>query len=156
MSGFEPLDWNRPMSEEDKKAFVENYKEYVYNSLPKDQVIPGASKVTKSEVGKQVIQKPQKPAGGNGGSSKPTKLTKNESLVQELFDTPPSERGDKLMGKGTIISGPGKDANFIIDDSGNWRRAIKLEGIWVPDGSVLPESAVKTRVGYKPSLTVKK
>jgi hypothetical protein len=146
------VDLNTPLTPEQKKQAKEWLGDAFIKTIPKvkDETVP--VKIVE-ETKKTEIPKAQK---GSSSQNKPKKVSESKAFIQELFDTPPNERGDKLMGKGTIISGPGKDANFIIDDSGNWRRAIKLEGMWVPDGPVLKESAVKTRVGYKPSLTVKK
>jgi hypothetical protein len=63
-------DPTQPLTEEQKIKFKDDYKKFILDGLPDEQVIPGYKPVEKEEI---VEVKPKTPTGGKGGGANPTK-----------------------------------------------------------------------------------
>jgi len=108
------IDPNRPMSEAQKEKFRSDYKEFIIQGLPKEQVVAGAKPIEKSEIGKMVIKKQTGGKGGQGGN-KPNEPS-NKEILNNNLNSYYQTKGYVFKGNGTFVK-VGQDGLLYEVDS---------------------------------------
>jgi hypothetical protein len=127
---FEP---NKPLDEEGKKKFIEDYKEYYINTqiMPTQQVLKLDSDIM------SVIEKPAKESTKTGGKGKTGQLTENQRLkLQEKQEIEQEESAKLTNVRSTdpVKSVDGKErVVWRGGKNGMWYVQQKKNGEWIDD-----------------------
>ena len=141
-------DPTQSLTEEQKIKFKDDYKKFVLDGLPNEQIVPGYKPVEKEEI---VEVKPKTPKGGaatpKGG--KPTKTDGNiDEISKEIYAIDKNSGPRKFSYGGNVVTYDTSTQEFRITDSRGPKDAVfktKAEVIQYLKDGAKPKLGVKSK-----------
>lgn len=144
------LDPTKAMTEEEKTKFKADYKKFVLDGLPNEQVVPGYKPVEKEEI-VEVKPKTTKTGGtgNNRGGNTNTKTENIDEISKQIYDLDPKTSGPRKFSYGkNVVTYDTSTKEFRVTDSNGPKDAVfktKAEVVrYLKDGPK-PKLGVKSK-----------
>jgi len=142
------LDPTKAMTEEEKTKFKADYKKFILDGLPDEQVVPGYKPVEKEEI-IEVKPKTTKTGktGNNGSSNTNTKTEDINEISKQINDLDPKTSGPRKFSYGkNVVTYDTSTKEFRVTDSNGPKDAVfktKAQVIQYLKDGVKPKLVVK-------------
>ena len=144
------LDPTKAMTEEEKTKFKADYKKFVLDGIPNEQVVPGYKPVEKEEI-VEVKSKTTKTGktGNNRSSNTNTKTENINEISKQIYDLDPKTSGPRKFSYGkNVVTYDTSTKEFRVTDSNGPKDAVfetKAQVIQYLKDGPKPKLVVKKR-----------
>jgi hypothetical protein len=104
MPGFQLMDADKPITDEERNKFFENFKKYTLDSIPDSQPIPGANTTTITEKAGKKSSTSNTNKGGNTDKKALEAAKKLASAKKLVYSITPNSGPQKIQANGKTVS----------------------------------------------------